>query len=420
MRRADPERLYYVLQVLLAIPTWVAMAVYLVRVVDMSPLQLVLMGTAMEATIFLTEVPTGVVADTYSRRLSLILGWLGMGVAWMLVGAVSAPWVVIALWAFWGLSYTFTSGAYQAWIADEVGPENAARVFLRGSRIRYAGAVLGLVLQVAIAVVSLRAAVVVGGAATVLCGLIAIVAMPETRFRRRPQAERASPLVEMRTTAVAGARYARAAPVIVLLVGAALFMGASSEAFDRLKEAHFLRDVGLPAVGGLEPVVWFGIFWLVGMVNGFLATGVLIRRVERGGRRTVSTSLVACGAFELAALLLFALSRSPWPAIAGLLGVFLARNLAEPLYTIWLNEQITDSSVRATVLSISGQADAVGQAAGGPVLGAIGNVWGIRAALVVGAAAIGPALALYSRALRHEGHEPELERLPAAIDSAAS
>src|SRR5207247_916819 len=84
----------------------------------LSPLQLVLMGTAMEAAVFLFEVPTGVVADTYSRRLSLIIGFLGMGLAWMLVGVFSSAWVIIALWAFWGFSYTFTSGAYQAWITD--------------------------------------------------------------------------------------------------------------------------------------------------------------------------------------------------------------------------------------------------------------------------------------------------------------
>ena len=420
MRRADPERLYYAFAVLLAMPTWVAMAVYLVQVLHFSPLQLVLMGTAMEAAIFVSEVPTGVVADTYSRRLSVIVGWLGMGVAWMAVGAVSAPWLVIALWAFWGFSYTFTSGAYQAWITDEVGVEKVPSVFLRGSRISYVGAVAGLVGQVALATVSLRAAVIVGGAVTALCGLIAIVLMPETGFRRRPREERGSPLAELRTTAGAGARYARAAPVILLLVATALFMGASSEAFDRLKEAHFLRDVGLPAVGHLSSVTWFGIFWLVGMVNGFVGTWVLIKRVERGGRRTISSWLLACAAVELVALLVFALAGSPWVAIAAILGVFLARNLAGPLYTIWLNEQITDSSVRATVLSISGQADAIGQAGGGPVLGLVGNLWGIRAALAVGAAAIAPALGLYARAARHEGVEPELDSLPAALDSAPS
>jgi MFS family permease len=202
--------------------------------------------------------------------------------------------------------------------------------------------------------------------------------------------------------------------VILLLVAVELFMGMSSEAFDRLKEAHFLRDVGLPQVGHLSPVIWFGIFWLAGMALGFSAIGHLIKRVERGGRRAVTRFLFGFTLVELAAMLVFALTRSTWVAIAALLGVFLARDLAGPLYDTWLNEQITDSSVRATVLSISGQSNAVGQAGGGPVLGAIGNVWGIRTALAAGALAIVPALGLFGRAMAHHGHEPELEQLPLA------
>ncbi|MEP6909743.1 MAG: MFS transporter [Actinomycetota bacterium] len=409
----DATRLYYVLQVLLFVPTWVVMAVYLVRVVHLSPLELVLMGTVMEAAVFLFEVPTGVVADTYSRRLSLIVGYLGMGAAWMLVGIFSQPWVIIMLWGFWGISYTFTSGAYQAWITDEVGVEKVGGIFLRGSRIRYVGSVLGLIGQVAIALISLRAGVIAGGAVTVLCGLLCILLMPETGFARRPRAERGSALAEMRSTAVTGTRYAWAAPVILLLVGVDFFMGMSSEAFDRLKEAHFLRDVGLPVVGHLDAVVWFGIFWLIGMVLGFFATGWLIKRFERGGRQVVTSSLFVLTVAEMAAMLAFALTGSTWVAIAALIAVFLARDLAGPLYTIWLNEQITNSSVRATVLSISGQADAIGQAGGGPMLGAIGNVWGIGRALAVGALAIAPALVLYGRAIAHHGREPELEELPA-------
>jgi MFS transporter, DHA3 family, tetracycline resistance protein len=413
MRRLPATTVYYGLQVLLYMPTWVVMAVYLVQELDLSPLELVLMGTAMEAAVFLFEVPTGVLADTYSRRLSLIIGYLGMGAAWMLVGVVSEPWAIIALWAFWGISYTFTSGAYEAWITDEVGVENVGRVFLQGERVHYIGSVVGLLVQVAIGIVSLRAGVIAGGAFTIAAGLLCILFMPETGFRRRPRAERASAFAELRATATSGARYAWAAPVILLLVSVELFMGMSSEAFDRLKEAHFLRDVGLPAVGDLDPVVWFGIFWLAGMILGFFAVGRLLKRFERGGRQVVTSSLFAFTLFEMVAMLVFALTGATWVAIAALLGVFLARNLAGPLYTIWLNEQITDSSVRATVLSISGQANAIGQAGGGPVLGGIGNVWGIRAALTAGALVIAPALVLYARAIRHGGREPELEELPA-------
>jgi len=413
MRRLPATTLYYGLEFALSMPTWVVMSVYLVSELDLSPLQLVLMGTAMEAAVFLFEIPTGVVADTYSRRLSLIVGYLGMGITWILVGVFSVPWLIIALWGLWGLSYTFTSGAYEAWITDEVGVDKVGRLFLRGARIGYVGAVFGLIAQVAIGIFSLRAGVIAGGALTATCGVLCIFLMPETGFRRRPRAERSSALVEIRTTAVTGARYAWAAPVIMLLVGVELFMGMSAEAFDRLKEAHFLRDVGLPAVGSLDPVVWFGMFWLVGMVLGFIATGWLIKRFERHGRRLVTSALFTLTAMELVAMLAFALTGSTWLAIAALLGVFFARDVAGPLYTIWLNEQIRESSVRATVLSISGQANAIGQAGGGPVLGAIGNVWGIRAALAVGAVVIAPALALYGRAIAHEGREPELEELPA-------
>lgn len=414
MKRPSAERLYYGLSFLLRMPTWVVMAVYLVRDLHLTPLQLVLMGTAMEAAVFLFEMPTGVVADTYSRRLSLIVGYLGMGLAWLALAFVTAPWLAIALWAVWGISYTFTSGAEEAWIADEVGGGNVGRVFLRAARVGQVGAVVGLVLQVAVGVASLRAGVALGGVFTIAAGVSCILFMEEHGFRRRPPEERFSPVREMQTTAAAGARYARAAPVILLLIAVAVFMGASSEAFDRLKEAHFLRDVGLPAIGSLSPVVWFGLFYLVAMLNAFVGTTLLIRRVERRGLATISTSLLCCAGFELVAMLVFALAWSPWAAVAGVLGVFLARDLAGPLYTIWLNDQITDSRVRATVISIVGQSDAVGEAAGGPVLGGIGNAFGIRAALLAGAAVLTPAIALYARAVAHHGHEPELAALPEA------
>jgi DHA3 family tetracycline resistance protein-like MFS transporter len=418
MRRLRATTVYYGLSFGGYMATWVVMAVYLVNELHLSPLQLVLMGTAMEAAVFLFEVPTGVVADTYSRRLSLVIGYLGMGLAWLAVGLVTAPWLIIALWALWGLAYTFTSGAEEAWIADEAGADKVGPIFLRAARWGQAGAVVGLVIQVAVGTQSLRAGVILGGVFTILCGLGCILFMPETGFRRRPREERSSALVELRTTATAGARFAWAAPVIVLLAGVEVFMGASSEAFDRLKEAHFLRDVGLPAVGELDPVIWFGIFWLVGMLLNIAAIGSLIKSVERGSRQTVAYFLFGFTAIELVAMLFFALTGSTWLAIAALLGVFFCRNMQGPLYNTWLNEQITDSSVRATVISLTGQANAIGQAGGGPALGAIGNVWGIRAALAVGAAAIAPALGLYARAIAHHGREPELEELPAtaAVD----
>ena len=74
------------------------------------------------------------------------------------------------------------------------------------------------------------------------------------------------------------------------------------------------------------------------------------------------------------------------------------RDVQEPVFRTWQMQRI-DPAVRATVLSIDGQVNALGQIAGGPAVGAIGNI-SLRAALVVAGAALSPALLLFVRARR--------------------
>jgi predicted MFS family arabinose efflux permease len=128
--------------------------------------------------------------------------------------------------------------------------------------------------------------------------------------------------------------------------------------------------------------------------------------------RRLARTLMVLTAVMMAAQLAFGLATAIAVAYVALLAYRVARSMLYPVYMTWLNQQITESSVRATVISITNQSDAIGQALGGPGLGVIGNVWGIRAALCAGAAVIAPALGLYGRALRHGGREPELVKLP--------
>ncbi len=415
---AQAKRLYFALRFFLALPAWVVVAVYLVRVAKLDPLQLVLVGTVMEATVFLCEIPTGVVADLVSRRLSLGIGWLVQGGAWALVAATTNVWVVLVAWVLWGIGATFESGAFQAWITDEVGPANVGPVFVRGSQASFVGGIVGVLAGFAVATVNIRAAIYGAGTVTAAMGVVALTVLPETGFTPAPRGDRTRRRA-MLDTAGGGLRLIRRAPALVLLVTATVFAGAASEGFDRLREAHLLRDIGVPGLVGLDPLWWFAVLSIGGTLLALGAANTLAARMTTADEGALSRMLFALSAVEVVAALGFALAGSFTLAIAALWLLGLGRSLVYPVYATWLNRSITDSRVRATVNSIANQADAIGQTAGGPLVGAIGKLVSLPAALVTSALFLTPVLGLYGRAARHHGREPELAELPQPVETGA-
>lgn len=241
---------------------WTVAPIFFIRELGFSPLELVLAGTALEVAYFLFEIPTGIVADTYGRRLSVIVGLFGLGIGFVATGLAGGVAVVLAAAAFTGFAWTFKSGAESAWITDEVGVERSGRAFQHGAQAARAGALLGIAAAVGLALVDLRLPIVAGGVLLVLLGGALAVVMPETGFR--------------------------------------------------------------------------------------------------SARRE-------------------------------------------------------DSTVRATVLSMTNVFESAGEWGGGPALGGIGNAFGVRAALAGSAVVLLPALALYGRAVRHHSRDPDLATEPAAV-----
>ncbi len=129
---------------------------YQVTIAKLNPLQLVLVGTMLETTVFLFEVPTGIVADLYSRRLSVIIGYFLIGAGFILEGSLPVFATILLAQFLWGLGYTFTSGATQAWISDEIGEEVAGQAFLRGNQVGQAGSLLGILLSVLLGQIASR------------------------------------------------------------------------------------------------------------------------------------------------------------------------------------------------------------------------------------------------------------------------
>ncbi len=374
--------------------------IYQVQVAHLNPLELVLVGTVLEATAFLFEVPTGIVADVYSRRLSIIIGVFLLGVGLALQGIVPAFGVILLAQVVWGIGFTFTSGATEAWLTDEIGVDRANPLFLRVAQLQTIVAIAGTAIATAIGNFSIRLPILLGGGLYLVMGVVLALVMPERGFTPTPRAERTTWQV-MRGQFAGSVSLVRRSHVLLTILGIMAFGGAATEAYDRLSTDHFLTNFTFPTFHDWKPVVWLGIF---GIIGRFLSIGifeVVRRRVDTNSHRAVARMLTLSTALLVLSYLAFALAGTLAFAVVASFGVRLCRNINNPLQTAWINQHV-DSRVRATVISISSQSDAIGQIAGGPVVGYVGVLASVRAALVVGGCILSPALLLYARTLRRD------------------
>src|SRR5580658_5536331 len=128
-RGVSPYRLYLVLETgtsfLLGI-TNATIAVYWVTTGRLNPLQLLLLGTALELSYFLLQLPTGVLADMISRRLCVLAGLCILGLGLVMQGLSQSFANLVTAQVVLGLGFAMNSGALEAWVEDELGGATAA------------------------------------------------------------------------------------------------------------------------------------------------------------------------------------------------------------------------------------------------------------------------------------------------------
>jgi DHA3 family tetracycline resistance protein-like MFS transporter len=364
------------------------LSVYFVTRVGMDPLQLVLVGTVVEGTILVFEVPTGVLADLYSRRLSIVVGQTLFGLAYIVQGLVPLFLPIILAEAVRGIGETFLSGAKQAWVADEVGAERVTAIFLRGVQVRRSAWLVGIVVSIGLVNIDLRLPIVVGGVLSLLLAAFLLVCMPERGFKPQPRRDGSA----FFATALAGLNEVRGQPILLLLLGLAGVLGAASEGFDRLWEAHLLINFTLPAIGSLDPVTWFGLIDAGALAIGIGAVQV-VRRLSNRSDQFVARVIIVAQALRVLSIVVLGLTGEFSIAILARWSAAGLSSVTQPLLDAWLVRN-TPSAIRATVFSVVSQGDALGQVLGGPGIGAIGSWVSLRVAMLASAVLLLPGLVL--------------------------
>lgn len=420
-KNLKPDLLFYILNGTRSLGStmFVVLSIYYVVSVKMDPLQLVLVGTVLEATYFLFEVPTGVVADIYSRRLSVILGIFILGASWLLTGLVPIFAAILLAEAVRAVGEAFLSGATEAWLADEVGEENVGPILIRSGQISRVVDIIGTFGAVALANKQLNLPILVSAGLYLALGVFLLFYMGEHGFKPVLQQER-NTFRTMFTTFRQGAGVIRSSPVLIAVLLVSAVLGISSEGYDRLWEAHLLTNFSFPALGNLQLITWFGVISISSSLLSLVVTEISRRRLEQTSRDPQRTArwLTVLSALTIITGLGLAWSGNFTLAFVVLMVRGVVWSFTWPLYNAWLIQHIRPE-VRATVISMMGQVNAIGQVVGGPGVGAIGKFASIRAALTVSALLYLPAPLLYGWLPRNGKVDRVAEAEAAFVESLA-
>ena len=369
------------------------MIVYHIEIVHLNPLQLILVGTTLELACFIFEIPTGIVADVYSRKLSIVIGGVLTGVGFILEGSISSFIFVLVAQIVWGLGSTFISGSLEAWIAEEEKNKDLDEIYIKGAQAGQIGAFIGIVLSTVIANFSVRLPIIVSGVLFIILALFLWLYMPENNFKPSAPGD-LNTFKKMVYTFKSGLKIVKSKSIIMILLAVTLFYGLSSEGYDRLSNAHFLQDTTLPKLGNLSSVTWFGIFGILGMILSFIVMHFMAKNLKNEDNRKNGKLLLCINILYISSMLIFALTRNFSLMLIAYLATNTFRIINEPIFSAWLNGHIDDNS-RATVLSINGQMNSLGQILGGPIIGIIATNISVSIGIVCTSLLVAPVLVLY-------------------------
>jgi MFS family permease len=320
------------------------------------------------------EVPTGVLADTWGRRRSYLLGagtLLLSTLLYLFMWQSKAPflgWAVASVLI--GLGFTFFSGATEAWLVDALNfsgyKGSLESVFAKGQIV--AGVAMltgslggGLIAQLT----NLGVPYVIR---SVLLGVTLITAFVLMKDLGFTPAKGKGPAAEIRRVIKSSLDSGwRNPPVRWLMLSAPFTTGILIYAFYAL-QPYLLELHGDKSA-----------YWIAGLSAAIIAGteilgGLLVTRLRLLFRRRTS-ALIVMMLVSVASLAMLGLSASFWVAIGVLVVWGMAFAASTPVRQAYINGLIP-SAQRATVLSFDNLMSSAGGVIAQPALGRVADVAG--------------------------------------------
>jgi MFS family permease len=336
------------------------------------------------AGMVLFEVPTGVVADTWGRRASYLLGSVTLAVStvlYWLAWQMQAPfWAWAVTSVLLGLGFTFFSGATEAWLVDALKftgfKGNLESVFAKGQIVSGAAMLSGSVLGGLVAQwTNLGVPYILRALALVVTFAVAFLYMRDWGFVPKPGKH---PVREMRHVLRSSVHFGLGNPPVRWLMLAAPFtFGVGIYAFYAMQPylLELYGDEQAYSIAGLAAAI---------VAGAEIAGGLAAPRVRLLFHRR-TTALLAGLLVEVALLALLGLTTAFWVAVGLLVLWGLSGAATLPIRQTYLNGLIP-SEQRATVLSFDNLLGSSGGVVIQPVLGKVADVSSYATSYLVAAA----------------------------------
>jgi DHA3 family tetracycline resistance protein-like MFS transporter len=368
----DTVRIYSTTRFLIAFAVGTTLPVYVLyfRHYQINLFQIALLAAVFEASILLLEMPTGLVADMYGRRISVVLS----AVFSLIAGFVFiffpflAGFIIAEILA--GFGETLRSGALEAWLVDslkhEGKEERVKSAFAAGTKFKSAGNLLGLILGGYLASLNLKLVWVPFTALFLMLSLFLIMKMKEKYRSERKTSEKARP--RLSETVKQSINVLKSQRLILALLILFLFSGFAFETISQFWQVHFDENLSIATR-------YFG--WIAAVA--FLLTILLIDKITAlsGRFKRETSSLIILESLFLVSLLAFALAGSPVLAVILFILLHSFVNFKEPIFLDLYNKRIP-SAQRATLLSFQSLVGSTGEVLAGLCIGIVAIKFGLR------------------------------------------
>jgi MFS transporter, DHA3 family, tetracycline resistance protein len=156
------------------------------------------------------------------------------------------------------------------------------------------------------------------------------------------------------------------------------------------------------------------------MLLTLLITEVIRRRLHTRKQGNEQSALIRamflCYILLIVGTAVFALTGNFYLAIVAYWLARIGRRADMPLYNAWITRN-SEPRTRATVFSMFGQVDAVGQTLSGSVIGYIGTIASLRTALATASIVLGPCVIFFLKALKLSKYVPTYSEEQSGADN---